>query len=119
MASFSPRAGVEGLLAVQPDLDRLIRLAIAEAKLLELHYEGKVRIVEPHDYGRHRNSIKLLAYQIAGQSSGPLPNWRWLEIAKISQARILDRTFAGGRLAPTGNHHRWDELFARVRQAGH
>ena len=35
--------------------------------------------MEPHDYGEHNGVIKLLTWQIAGSSTSPLPNWRWME----------------------------------------
>lgn len=97
------------------EADALIRAAIAQARLVQLQYLGKKRIVEPHDYGIHKGIVKLLAYQVGGLSGGKLPNWRWLEANKISDIRILDRTFAGGRSAPAGKHHEWDEVFARVK----
>jgi hypothetical protein len=35
----------------------------------------------------------------------------------ISDARMLDRTFPGGRPTPSDKHHEWDELYVRVRPA--
>jgi hypothetical protein len=55
-------------------------MAIVQRHLIELVYKGRRRIVEPHDYGVHKGAVKLLGYQLAGASSGPLPNWRWFEI---------------------------------------
>jgi hypothetical protein len=98
-----------------PKLDQMLRTAIEQARLLRLRYQEKVRIVEPHDYGQHKGVIKLLAWQIGGSSSRPLPNWRWLEVAQITDAEMLDQTFPGGRLAPTGKHNEWDKLFVRVK----
>src|SRR5947209_19183934 len=46
----------------------------------------KTGIVEPHDYGQHNGVIKLLTWQIGGSSSGPLPNWRWMEYDQIAHA---------------------------------
>jgi hypothetical protein len=101
----------------QPNIDRLLRTAIAEKRLIRLHYRGRDRIVEPHDYGRHKGVIKVLTYQVGGSSSGPLPNWRWIEIERISNVQPLDRTFPGGRPTPSGQHHHWDTLLARVKPA--
>lgn len=98
-------------------LDQLLRAAIDQTRLFRLTYKDKERIVEPHDYGVQKGVIKLLTWQIAGSSSGPLPNWRWMEIDNISDAEILDRIFAGGRPTPSGKHHKWDELFIRVKPA--
>ena len=100
-----------------PDLDQLLRTAIAQTRLLRLRYRNKDRIVEPHDYGKHTGIIKLLTYQVGGSSSGPLPNRRWMETELISAAELLDQTFPGGRPTASGKHHKWDELFLRVKPA--
>jgi hypothetical protein len=99
-------------------LDQLLRTAIEQTRLLRLRYRNKDRIVEPHDYGKHNGVIKLLTYQIGGSSSGPLPNWRWMETDLISNAQLLDQTFPGGRPTAAGKHHTWDKLFLRVKPAG-
>jgi hypothetical protein len=97
------------------DLDTQIRAAIDQKRLVELVYGNKRRILEPHDYGIHKGRVKLLGYQVGGSSTGRLPNWRWLEVKSISELRLLDRTFPGGRPCPSGKHHHWDQLFARVK----
>jgi hypothetical protein len=97
------------------NLDTLIRIAIKQKRLVELVYGNKPRILEPHDYGVHKGSVKLLGYQVGGSSSGPLPNWRWMEVNSISDIHLLDRTFPGGRPSPSGKHHQWDQLFLRVK----
>src|SRR5215813_2759502 len=57
-------------------------------------YQGKPRIVEPHDYGMQNGRARLLSYQIGGQSgSGQLPDWRWFDVSKIGEFKILDETF--------------------------
>jgi hypothetical protein len=97
--------------------DELLRAAIDQRRLVEPIYKDNRRIVEPHDYGVHNGSIKLLGYQIGGSSSGRLPNWRWIEANLISDVRLLKQTFAGGRPNRSGKHHQWDQLFIRVRPA--
>ena len=99
------------------NLDQLLRTAIEQTRLLRLRYRGKDRIVEPHDYGQHNGVIKLLTYQVGGASSGPLPNWRWMETDLISDAEQLDQTFAGRRPTASGRHHEWGKLFLRVTPA--
>src|SRR5580658_5287140 len=98
-----------------PRLDQMLRTAIKQTRLLRLRYRNKNRIVEPHDYGQHNGVIKLLTWQIGGSSSGPLPNWRWMETDQISHAQLLDETFSGGRPTASGKHHKWDKLFLRVK----
>jgi hypothetical protein len=97
------------------DVDALIRVAIEQKRLVKLVYGGKHRILEPHDYGIHKGAVKLLGYQVGGASSGPLPDWRWMQVRSISDIDLLDRTFPGGRPSPSGKHHQWDQLFLRVK----
>ena len=103
------------LPAPESSVDELLRTAIEQRRLIRLLYRNKDRIVEPHDYGVHNGVVKLLGYQVGGASSGKLPNWRWMETDLISDIRLLDRTFPGGRPAPSGKHHQWDKLFIRVK----
>jgi hypothetical protein len=95
-------------------LDKLIRQAIGQKRLLRFVYQGKNRVVEPHDYGIYKGSVKLLAFQIGGSSSGRIPNWRWIEVDQIADIELLQKTFPGGRPVPTGQHHQWEALYARV-----
>lgn len=97
------------------NVDGLLRAAIEQKRLVQLVYGSKLRILEPHDYGVYKGSVKLLGYQVGGSSSGPLPNWRWMEVKSISDIHLLDRTFPGGRRSPSGKHHQWDRLFLRVK----
>ena len=98
-----------------PQLDQLLRTGIEQTRLMRLRYQNRDRIIEPHDYGEQNGVIKLLTYQIGGSSSGPLPNWRWMDTDLISDAQLLDRTFPGGRPTPSGKHHKWDKLYLRVK----
>ncbi len=100
---------------LSPNIDQLLRTAIAETRLIRLRYLNRERIVEPHDYGEHNGVVKVLTYQVGGSSSRPLPDWRWMDVEQISDAQLLDQTFAGGRPIASGKHHKWDKLFARVK----
>ncbi len=102
-------------MPARPNIDQQIRTAIEQRRLMELVYQHKPRIIEPHDYGILNGTVMLLAYQVAGSSSGPLPSWRWMEVDSISNLRLLDQTFPGGR--PRSDKHRWDRLFVRVAAA--
>ena len=99
-----------------PGTHQLLLTAIDERRLLRFALDGKARVAEPHDYGVRNGAVRLLVYQISGASSGPLPGWRWIDVSRMSELDLLDKTFAGGR--PTsGKHHTWDVLFARVGHA--
>jgi len=105
------------LLTPETEIDELLRIAIEHRRIVRLRYRNNNRIVEPHDYGIQNGRLRLLAYQIGGSSSGPLPNWRWMDVDQISDLQVLDRTFEGGRQTPSGKHHKWDRLYSRVRPA--
>ena len=104
--------------AVDASVNLLLWKAIEERRLIRLTYQGKSRVLEPHDYGIHNGVAKLLAYQVGGSSSHKLPQWRWMEERQISDIELLDRYFAGGRPMESAKHHKWDKLFIRVKPAG-
>jgi len=91
------------------EADPRLLTAIQQKRLIELRYDGKVRVAEPHDYGMQKGQQKLLSYQLE-----PVTNWRLFEIEKMSDLRVLERSFRGGRPTSSGQHHKWDRLFARV-----
>src|SRR5262245_55522978 len=87
-------------------LDSQLRFAIAHKRLIQLGYNGRIRIVEPHDYGVRHGSTKLLAYQRG--------EWRSFDFFKIESLTVLEKTFRGGRAQPHQHHQSWDVLYARV-----
>jgi predicted DNA-binding transcriptional regulator YafY len=101
-------------MAFAQELDHLLHSAIENKRLIRFSYKNKERIVEPHDYGIQKGIARLLSWQIGGQSSTRLPGWRWFDVAGIQDFEVLDKSFAGNREAPTGQHHRWDKIFIRV-----
>ncbi|HKW54159.1 MAG TPA: WYL domain-containing protein [Stellaceae bacterium] len=96
-----------------PVPDPQLLAAIAQRRLIGLRFKEKARVAEPHDYGVRNGHETLFAYQLS-----PETGWRWFEIARIADLKVLERTFAGGRPAPSGKHHTWDVLFARVGASG-
>jgi hypothetical protein len=56
---------------LQPN--RLLWTAIEHKRMIRLVYHHKNRILEPHDHGILNGSVQLLAYQVGGSSSRPLP----------------------------------------------
>jgi hypothetical protein len=103
------------MFVIDSQKDKLIRRAIREKRMLRFVYKGKVRIVEPHDYGVQQETVRLLSYQIGGESnSGSLPAWRWLNVSGMSDISVQEQRFKGSRGAESTLHHKWDELYARV-----
>jgi hypothetical protein len=100
-------------VAVNPGLHQLLYGAIQNKRLIRFRYQNKERIVEPHDYGIQRKIARLLSWQVAGQSSGRLPGWRWFDVADMQDFEILETSFPGNRNV-SGKHHQWDQIFIRV-----
>jgi hypothetical protein len=101
---------------VSPDLDQLLRTAISLRRNVRFWYEGKERISEPHDYGIQNGRVRLLTYQVGGQSTGKLPGWRMFDVARICKLEILANPFSGSRPA-SGKPHKWERVFLRVQAA--
>ena len=105
------------MTAPDPKIHEIILKAIDEIRLLRFRFGGKERIVEPHDYGIHQGVIRLFVYQVGGQSSsGSLPDWRLMDVPKMSQIEMLDETFPGSRGDSSQQHRQWDRIFARVKK---
>jgi predicted DNA-binding transcriptional regulator YafY len=91
-------------------IDQKLRSAIANKRLVQLRYEGARRVVEPHDYGVQKGTVRLLAFQLQ-----TAPGWRLFDIAKIEELAVLDAVFKGSRGASHQTHHVWDVVYARVK----
>ena len=103
------------LATKQPsEVHALLLHAVNGNRLIRFKYRDKLRIAEPHDYGRHRGRVRLFCYQVGGQSSEALPNWRWIDVEGVSDLELLQETFRGNR--PSSKHHVWDEVFARAKE---
>ena len=99
------------------NIDKLLRTAIAERRLIAFVLDERPRVAEPHDYGLIDGEPRLFFYQVGGESRSGRPlGWRWAALTKIVGLHILDDRFAGTRVAPSGQHVRWDTLFATVSQ---
>lgn len=85
--------------------------------MIRFVYHGRDRLAEPHDHGILNGSVQLLSWQVDGSSSRPLPNWLLTRVDEIIDLEMLDHTFSGGRLTPSGKHIQWDVLFIRVKPA--
>ena len=100
---------------MDPAVHQSILTAVHEKRLLRFFYHGKIRIVEPQDYGVQKGAVHLFTYQFAGESSsGSLPDWRKFAVRNMSNVELLNKGFPGGREAPEQKHQEWDMLFARV-----
>jgi hypothetical protein len=104
-------------LAYPPtSVEAQIRLAIANGRVVEVGYKGRVRVAEPHDYGQQKGIDRLLVYQLgsASSSGSEVMGWRLFDVAKIESIEVLDTSFKGSRRESGQQHQHWDALYARV-----
>lgn len=103
------------MFVIDSKKDRLIRQAIHDKRIIRFLYTGKVRVVEPHDYGVQSGKVQLLSYQIGGETtSSKLPAWRRFDVNLMSEISLQNDHFKGSRGADFSQHYDWDELYARV-----
>jgi hypothetical protein len=97
-------------------IDARLRQAIASKRLVEILYNGRRRVAEPHDYGRLNGVDRLLVYQLEADSSvgRNAIGWRLFNVAKIESLLILNAAFKGSRREFDQQHHSWDTVYARV-----
>jgi|SRR5438093_2364341 len=99
-------------------LDGQIRFAIDNKRLVELAYHGRVRVAEPHDYGRLNHSTKLLIYQVSTSpdtQKKDTKGWRLLEVSDITACVVLEERFPGSRGESYTRHLPWEIVYSRVR----
>ena len=67
--------------------------------MIEFHYDGYHRKVEPYCHGTSkRGKESVRGYQVAGGSnSRSIPFWRLFTVAKIGDLSLTDETFQGNR----------------------
>ena len=101
---------------VTTSLDARIRRAIVEKRLIDVRYNGRSRIAEPHDYGHLNGVDRLLIYQLRSKAepAREFKGWRLLDVPKIESLTILDGTFKGSRSDARQSHHVWDVIYVRV-----
>jgi hypothetical protein len=79
---------------------RVFRNAILAEQQVVCSYDGHARELCPHIIGTNKGGEEVvLAWQFAGESSGPLPQWRCLRLANVRDARVRD-----GRWHEGGSH---------------
>ena len=69
--------------------------AIENQNVVEFYYEGELRIVEPHCYGKTTAGNEALrAYQIDGYSSSGKMGWKMYDLGKADNFEVSDETFS-------------------------
>jgi hypothetical protein len=96
-------------------MNSILLQALQQAKVLELHYHGYSRIVEPHAYGCDKNDDEILrCYQTSGGSeSGERIGWKLLKVREAFSFHLTDITFSA-RLEYKRNDKAMNHLFAQL-----
>jgi predicted DNA-binding transcriptional regulator YafY len=107
---------VDSELATLQRNDPLLRLAIADKRLLQFRYDSNPRVAEPHDYGIQGGSTRLQAYQLRGpaRAGKNVVGWRNFQVSRMEDCVVLEQTFPGSRGRFHETHRKWDILYARV-----
>jgi hypothetical protein len=90
--------------------------AIENRYLLQFHYCGYFRIIEPHVYGHDlRFGDVLRGYQVAGADElGKHRGWKWFRTGKIEDLQILPTHFTGPRKGSQLTVERLDRVFCHL-----
>ena len=93
-------------------MNTLISQAIDGKRLLDFHYEGHHRIVEPHAYGVNDKGHHLLrCYQVGGSSeSHKSPYWRLFLVGDMRGLQVLSQSFSAAR----SGYKRDDKAMIRI-----
>ena len=89
-----------------------IAIAITNRRLLRFTYGGKVRVVEPHTYGRNRwGQLAVCGYQReAGGQAGETTGWRTFVVDRMEGLTMSPESFEG----PRPEYRRGDGLFKEI-----
>ena len=95
---------------IHRNMDEMIREAMSERRLMSFDYDSYHRIVEPHVYGRKSDQNGMLVFQTGGQSSTGNLDWKRMYMKKMTNMKVLDKTFLGKREV-SGRHVPWDIFY--------
>jgi len=102
----------------QPDWHNEIIQAIKDHKIITFTYNDEYRVIEPHSYGRNKNTGNnlLSAYQIEGGSvsGSPIPGWRMFNLTKIRNLIVTDKTFPHAREGYSPDDRRMHIIFEKL-----
>ncbi|EOG6896196.1 conserved hypothetical protein [Flavobacterium psychrophilum] len=69
--------------------------AIENQNVIEFNYDGELRVVEPHCYGKTTAGNEgLRAYQIDGFSSSGKMGWKMYDLGKADDIDVSDEHFS-------------------------
>jgi hypothetical protein len=79
-------------------MNQAIVNAINNHQVIELQYDGELRIIEPHCYGiTTADNEGLRAFQTGGYSSSGTFGWKMYDLSKADNISISENRFDGPR----------------------
>ncbi|QHT59871.1 WYL domain-containing protein [Paenibacillus lycopersici] len=89
--------------------------AIQERHVIEFHYEGRKRVVEPFCYGISSAGHDILrGFQIRGLSQSGKLGWRLFRLDRMNFINSLDEHFEGIRKDYNPNDPDMTKIFNRI-----
>jgi predicted DNA-binding transcriptional regulator YafY len=85
--------------------------AIRGLVLLQITYDGTIRLVEPHAYGHDKAGHELLR---AWQTQPAPEDWRSFQIDKATSIAITNTRFSGPRLGYMRNDKQMDRIYCQL-----
>lgn len=72
--------------------------AAQNQQLLRFHYDGGVRVVEPHCYGQTtKGNEAIRAFQVRGHSSTGTLGWKMFKLSEATSMEVLEEVFENPR----------------------
>lgn len=85
--------------------------AIRQRRIIEFHYSGTLRQVEPHLLGYDNDGdLTLSAWQLSGTGTG----WRDFHVSKLGALTITGQTFSGARPGYNPQDDTIDQVVCRL-----
>ncbi len=99
------------------DVEFNIRYALDLGFCLDIVYDGKPKTVEVHAYGLSSkdNEPVMRVFQVAGESSRPLPSWAMLKVLSITSLNLSDTISAAPRPGYKMGDSHMSKIFQEVK----
>jgi hypothetical protein len=97
-------------------MNQRICSAIKERRIIEFHYKGGTRKVEPFCYGINNTGNQVLrGFQIGGFSrSGNKYGWRLYTVSLISNLKVTDKYFGWNRPGYNPRDSQMTRIFCNI-----
>lgn len=96
-------------------MNQAIVNAINNQQVIELYYDGELRIIEPHCYGlTTAGNEGLRAFQTGGYSSSGTFGWKMYDLGKADNISISDNRFNGPRTGYKRGDKGMSTIFAEL-----